>query len=130
MSKISLKIYEAVHISIFTDHPNKDLEVFLGPVLLYFSILQHLVNPASNHPHNSLVAYVTSYHPTSLVELRAVNKHIRTQLALPVLMESLYKFNEFLLGFNKSLHRNGALNEFIAYCGLLRLIYVLFYVRE
>ena len=109
-----------MHIGVFADDPDKYFEVFLGPILLYFPVLQHLVDPPTDHSHDGLVADVAGYHATALVELRAVEQHVRTQLALPVLVEPLHKFDELSLGLKQGFHRNRALKGLLCLLGLLR----------
>jgi hypothetical protein len=109
-----------VHIGVFADNPNEYFEVFLGPILLYFPVLQHLVDPPTDHSHDGLVADVAGYHPTALVELRAVDQYVRTQLTLPVLVEPLHKFDEPSFGLKQSFHRNRALKGLLCLLGLLR----------
>jgi hypothetical protein len=125
VGEIFLEIHETVYVSIFADDPDKDFEVFLGPVFLYFPVFQHLVDSAPDHPHDGLVTDIASDHPTTLVELRAVDKNVRTQLTLPVLVESLHKFDKPSFGLKQSLHRNRALKGLLDLWGLLRMVEVL-----
>lgn len=122
VGEILFEIHEAVHVSVLADHPDKDFEVLLRPIFLYLPVLQHLVNPAPDHPHDRLVADVAGNHPTALVELRAVDQDVRPQLTLPVLVEPLHEFDKPSFGLEQSLHRNRALKGLLGLWGLLRVI--------
>lgn len=104
-----------MHICVFGDGPDQDLEILFAPIFLYFSIFNHLVYSWADHPHDSLVADVVMDDLSGFIQLCAVDEDICSQLGLPELLEVLDEFDHFFLWVVERLVGNGGLGLSLFY---------------